>query len=213
MSLQYDEVDHLHCKLTLRSGRTTTLEAIYQRMSYAGITSGTPDKSVNDEYVEAAFKAAQTLCIQRAKPHLIPPSRRDYFREPGDMREGIERRPTWIPEWLPMVRCIGSFLSPRPARDPKKDASVLVVVSGSRMSMRCRSTRLCSNRSSISTGKSWPRTSSTSEPRPKHRLPRGASRPLAKSSFRYHNPYRDWIRTAIAISQFQSESQSCQRPR
>ena len=128
MSLQYNVAYHLHCQLTLQSGRQVTLEALDQKMSYAGLLEGTPDAKTNDWYVASSLHVAERHCVEGASPHLIPPARRDYLRRPGDMRQIIEARPYRIPEWLPMVRCIGSFKSSVTSRNPDRHVSVLVVV-------------------------------------------------------------------------------------
>jgi hypothetical protein len=128
MSLQYNVAYHLRCQLTLRSGRQVTLEALDQAMSYAGLLEGVPDAKTNDWYVASSLRAAKSRCLEGAEPHLIPPARRDYLRERGDMRQLIEDRPYRVPEWLPMVRCIGSFTSSVTARNPDRHVSVLVVV-------------------------------------------------------------------------------------
>lgn len=128
MSFQYDIAYHLHCQLTLQSGRHVRLVALDQEMSYAGLLEGVPNAKSNDWYVERSLQAAQRRCVEGAEPHLIPPVRRDFLREPGDMRPIIEARPYWIPEWLPMVRCIGSFRSSVTSRNPDRDVSALVVV-------------------------------------------------------------------------------------
>lgn len=128
VSLQYNVAYHLHCQLTLRSGRQVTLEALDQVMTYAGLLEGVPDARTNDSYVGSSLRAAERRCVEGAKPLLIPPARRDFLREPGDMRQLIEDRPYRIPEWLPMVRCVGSFQSFVTARNPDHHVSVLVIV-------------------------------------------------------------------------------------
>ena len=128
MELQYNAAYHLRCQVALRSGRTVTLEALDQVMTYAGLLEGTPDAESNDWHIESALRAAERRCVPGARPHLIPPPRRDYLREPGDMRWEVERCPYRTPEWLPMVQCIGSFEHVRPVRDPDCHLSVLVVV-------------------------------------------------------------------------------------
>ena len=128
MSLQYNVAYHLCCQLTLRSGRQVTLEALDQEMSYAGLLEGVPDAKTNDWYITSSLRAAERRCIEGTKPHLIPPARRDFLREPGDMRQRIEERSYRVPEWLPMVRCVGSFKSSVTARNPDRHVSVLVVV-------------------------------------------------------------------------------------
>lgn len=126
MQLEYEPAYHLHCKLVLRSGRTITLETLHQETTYAGLLVGTPSRESNDWAIENALRAAQERCAGGAKPHLIPPPRRDCLREPGDMRE--LRSPRHVPEWLPMVRCIASFKDVDTVRDHDKDLSVLTVV-------------------------------------------------------------------------------------
>jgi hypothetical protein len=112
----------------MRSGRTITLEALDQRMTYAGLLEGTPDAQSNDRRIKHALREAERYCPSGAKPHLIPPARRDYLREPGDMQRVIEWSSRCTPEWLPLVQCIGSFKDVVKARDPTRDLSVLVVV-------------------------------------------------------------------------------------
>jgi hypothetical protein len=72
------------------------------------------------------MRRAEQYCSPGTKPHLIAPLRRDYLREPGDMRSLREQHPHRTPEWLPMVRCIGSFRGSPKTRD--RHLSGLVVV-------------------------------------------------------------------------------------
>ena len=126
MDLEYSEAYHLHCQLRLVSGRTITLKALDQSMTYAGLLEGTPDGEANDWQIEDALREAKRRCLPGAQPHLIPPPRRDYLRKPGDMQWAVARSPHHIPEWLPMVQCIATFSGS--ARDPTRDLSHLVVV-------------------------------------------------------------------------------------
>jgi uncharacterized protein (TIGR02996 family) len=112
--------------MTMRSGRTITLEALDQRKTYAGLLAGTPDRESNDHHIRSALMEAERHCVQGARPHLIPPPRRDYRREPGDMQPLVDRSPHHIPEWIPAVQCIGSFEGT--PRDPNMHLSVLTVV-------------------------------------------------------------------------------------
>jgi hypothetical protein len=91
-------------------------------MTYAGLLMGTPSRETNDWIIESALQKAQD---RGPSPYLIPPPRRDYLRTPGDMSEVASRL---VPEWLPTVRCIGSFNYPLPVRDQDKDISLLTVV-------------------------------------------------------------------------------------
>jgi hypothetical protein len=128
VELQYEVAYHLRCGLLLRSGRRITLEALDQRMTYAGLLEGTPCRESNDRTIEYALREAERYCVAGAKPHLISPLRRDYLRTPGDMQAIAARVPHRVPEWLPMVRCIGSFKDVVTARDSTKDLSVLAVL-------------------------------------------------------------------------------------
>lgn len=127
-ALKYDVAYHMRCELTLRTGRTITLESLDQQMTYAGLIEGRPNKRWNDSVVSGAVAAAARNCGSGTEPYLIPPQRRDYLREPGDMQHVRATSPGSLLEWLPMVRCIGSFKDVMKARDPSKDLSVLTVV-------------------------------------------------------------------------------------
>lgn len=126
MSLEYEGNQHLRCALVLSGGRRITLDRLVQYPTYAGVVEGLPSPSTNDVRIETALIDAQALCVDGAKPHLIAPSRRDYFREPGDMASACSER--LHPEWLPMVTCAARFLDSAPVRDRSSDASTLTVV-------------------------------------------------------------------------------------
>jgi hypothetical protein len=126
MKLEYDRDYPLHRGITLRSGRTIVLETLHQEMTYLGLLMGAPCCESNDADIADALKKAQTYRFGESSPHLIPPPRRDYLRAPGDMSPFV--REEYVPEWLPMVRCIATFTSNRPARDPRRDLSMLTVV-------------------------------------------------------------------------------------
>lgn len=126
MSFIYDASYHLHCQFVLKSGRTIILEGLHQEMTYAGQIEGIPNAESNDRHVEATMRTARSAALRGATPHLIPPRRRDYLRMPGDMAE--IRSSHHLPEWLPMVTCVGSFKDVQPVRDHEKHLSVLTVV-------------------------------------------------------------------------------------
>jgi uncharacterized protein (TIGR02996 family) len=126
--LRYEPAYHMNCELPLRSGRTITLQELDQQMTYIGLLAGVPNREMNDHTIADALREAQRFCVADARPHLIPPPLRDYFREPGDMQRITARFPDHVPDWLPMVRCIGSFKDVVKARDPNRDLSVLTVV-------------------------------------------------------------------------------------
>jgi hypothetical protein len=97
-------------------------------MTYGGLLEGTPNSKFNDGLIENAMQEATRHCPMGTRPHRLPPPRRDYERTPGDMQRIRAHSPHRIPEWLPMVQCIGSFTDVVKARDPSKDLSVLTVV-------------------------------------------------------------------------------------
>jgi uncharacterized protein (TIGR02996 family) len=126
--LRYNVAYHQHCQLRLRSGRTVTLETLAQGRTYAGLLAGTPSQNSNDHHINSLSELAESYCVAGARSHLIVPPRRNYFRKPGDMERFSARSPHRVPEWLPMVWCIGSFNSVVKARDPSRDMSVMTVV-------------------------------------------------------------------------------------
>lgn len=130
MNLEYKPSYHLHCGLSLNCGRAITLEALQQKTTYAGLLEGTPIPRINDSIIEGVLENARNISWAGTRPHLVVPPRRDYLRTPGDMSSDrmTPALPQWVPEWLPLVTCIGTFKSVSPARDASKDLSVLTVV-------------------------------------------------------------------------------------
>jgi hypothetical protein len=119
---------HLHCSLSLESGRTIVLRSLAQEWTYDGLLLGTPFALFNGQILESAVKDAEKLVYGRVRVWLVDPPRRDYFREPGDMKHSARKNLDWIPEWLPLVRCIGVFNSLEPARDKNAHYSELTIV-------------------------------------------------------------------------------------
>jgi len=132
--MDFDETYNVHCNITLDSGRKITLETLVQSRTYAGLMLGAPSKESNDWHLERAFDQARALRKLNIEPYLVPPERRDYRIEPGDMDDVLEQqqdRPPesrHVPEWLPEVECIGVFNSLDPARDMTMDASTLIII-------------------------------------------------------------------------------------
>jgi hypothetical protein len=126
MTLSYIDSYHLRCGLALDSGLEITLEGLHQEMTYAGLLEGAPDAGYNALLIEGRMRTARQSSGRGSAAFLIPPPRRDFFREPGDMSE--MRSSGYVPEWLPLVTCLGSFVSVQPARNPEMDISVLTVV-------------------------------------------------------------------------------------
>ncbi len=125
--MEYNTAYHLHCEIELPCGRHVILEELQQRQTYAGLLEGTPFATSNNRNIQRALDIASTRSINVAKPYLIDPVRRDYLREPGDM-DDVHTFDGRAPEWLPMVRCIGSFKSFPPARNTQMHGSHLVIV-------------------------------------------------------------------------------------
>jgi len=117
----------LPCKLTLDSGRSVTMVAMHQEMTYRGLVEGIPRRELNDDCIRDAIQHARRLCLPGASPVLIPPARRDYHRRPGDMdeRHAAAGEPV---EFLPSITCTGVFDDALPAQDGNKDYSELTVV-------------------------------------------------------------------------------------
>ena len=128
MSLRYDEYLHLHCELRLASGRSITMDSLDQSRTYAGLLEGLPGEVGNDMNIQSALQIASKQCPPGGKPHLIVPPRRDYSHQPGDMEPYIKKGWGRVPEWLPKVRCIGTFSSLVTRLDSDGHASMLVVV-------------------------------------------------------------------------------------
>jgi hypothetical protein len=112
--------------LTLKSGRTITLYALDQKMTYAGLIEGVPNADLNNDVIDGAIQEARSDGYAEGRRYLIPPPRRDYIHKPGDA-SGL---PSWPgpPEFLPKVTCIASFKYALPVRDRDKHLSVLAVV-------------------------------------------------------------------------------------
>lgn len=98
---------------------------------------GAPWSDWNDRVVTSVMQQAGS------KVFLIPPERRNYLRTLGDM-DGLTALKGREPEWLPMVTCVGRFQHHQPVRDTRCDLSIWWLC-GSKMSSRCRSTRMSWN--------------------------------------------------------------------
>ncbi len=46
--MDYDVAYHLHCEITLDTGRSIILQELHQQQTYAGLIEGIPNKSLND---------------------------------------------------------------------------------------------------------------------------------------------------------------------
>jgi hypothetical protein len=95
---------------------------------------GSPNAESNDSQLQYAFDRASEFPGSFGKPYLIPPRRRRYAVEPGDMDSVLARNKDlppeqhYIPEWLPLVQCTAKFTYPETVRDESKDLSCLTVV-------------------------------------------------------------------------------------
>jgi hypothetical protein len=112
--LEYDGTSHLHCGITLRSGRLVTVESLTQSQTYAGWLEGIPRAEINERIIEAAVPPRAVL---------IRPVRRNYLRQPGDTPD-----PANATEWLPLVTCTARLTSDKAARSESPQGSFLTVV-------------------------------------------------------------------------------------
>lgn len=132
--MEYNLSYHLTCELQQESGRILILEWLEQNQTYSGMLEGVPNKKANDWGIDVDMSRAADREYTSGDPYLIPPRRRDYLRDPGDMNEIREQKSHYPkewerdPEWIPLVCCIGCFKSVSPARDQEKHGSCLTVV-------------------------------------------------------------------------------------
>jgi hypothetical protein len=126
MSLEYDIAYHCHCSFSLTGGRRITLKSLAQEMTYGGLLMGTPTSEINDRKVRSIIdRVSKDAAAFGRAPFLVPPARRDFLRERGDMT--TIQRDGWTPEWMPAITCIGRFES-LPAKDRDMHASALAII-------------------------------------------------------------------------------------
>lgn len=113
MSLNNDKYLGCHCLITLAPDCEIRLTSFHQALTYAGLMVGVPYKSANDDIIEALRKNAGLQYFNGRPPHLLPPPRRDYHKEPGDLAEIAETcTQSCKPEFLPAVACVAWFAWP-----------------------------------------------------------------------------------------------------
>ena len=110
--LDYDATSHLHCGITLRSGRAVAIESLTQTQTYAGWLEEVPNAESNDRIVEASFPPRAVL---------IRPLRRPYLRDPQAASAPGS-------EYLPLVTCTARLTSTKGARENGAHGSFLTVV-------------------------------------------------------------------------------------
>ncbi len=108
--------------LQLKTGPAIHLRFLEQSLVYGGMLEGVPTRQTN-QYAIDRFMAEAREQLEGCEPYLIPPPTRPIENDP---RPAFARRSP--PELIPSVACIARFLSRRPAREPHKDGSQLVVV-------------------------------------------------------------------------------------
>ena len=113
MSLNYDKSLGCRCLITLAPDCEIRLTSLHQVLTYGGLGVGVPYNSANDEIIDDLRKSAGQHYFGGRQPHLLPPPRRDYCREPGDFA-GIAEMcgQSEKPEFLPAVVCAGWFAWP-----------------------------------------------------------------------------------------------------
>ncbi len=110
--LEYDATAHLHCGITLRSGRAVAIESLTQAQTYAGWLEETPSAQDNDRIIDAAVPPRAVL---------IRPLRRAYLRNPEETHAAGA-------EWLPLVTCTVRLTSTQGAKGNGAQGSFLTVV-------------------------------------------------------------------------------------
>lgn len=123
MSLEYQGAYHCHCSIPLWCGTRITLKSLSQEMTYGELLEGTPKPEDNDRLLRGTIVRARGQ--SDITPFLIQPTRRDFFRVPGDMSKLPQRYR--ISEWMPMITCVGTFES-SPVRNKSMDASWLKII-------------------------------------------------------------------------------------
>jgi hypothetical protein len=126
MHLDYNKAFHVRGEVTFATGHRATLHALHQWLTYSGWLEGRPTREWNDRIVARALRKAEACCAEGAAPVLIPPDRRPYLRDTGEIDPGDDPVGRTA-EWLPVVTCVGVFLGPT-ARDQSKHVGVLSAV-------------------------------------------------------------------------------------
>jgi hypothetical protein len=127
MSLDYKNAYHCHCALALNTGRSIVLKSLTQRMTYGGLMEGSPTAKLNDAFIQRTLYAVKKDPATGGRaPFVIQPARRDYLRAPGDMAAAFQDE--MVPEWMPMITCIGVFESAPTAKNRQKQGSTLTIV-------------------------------------------------------------------------------------
>lgn len=132
--MEFDSNYTWNGSLRLATGRWITLDKLSQSRTYSGLIEGTPNKVSNDRSIQWVLDRAKRDNESLGEPLLIPPERREYCHEQGDMQfvldhqQDIPLAMRRIPEWLPHIVCVGVFDSSQPVRNELKDASSLTIV-------------------------------------------------------------------------------------
>lgn len=129
MSLENDVSHRGHYSISLRCGRKITMKSLMQEMTYGDLIEGVPTSKMNDnklKWIDERMRRDGWFAGQ--VPFLIPPVRRDFLREPGDMASN--QHGGRVPEWMPAITCIGRFAS-HPTKNPNMNGSSLFIKSSS----------------------------------------------------------------------------------
>jgi len=109
-------------ELDLPSGRSLSLQELRQHRTYEVLIEGLPTVEWNKMYLERLLANHRDKPYERG-PYLIRPS-----EKPINYDRGGRRYPFGTPSALPLVTCLGRFVSHRPARDMNCDTSGLLVI-------------------------------------------------------------------------------------
>ena len=132
LELEFEAPYKCPCRLSLTTRRETVFDKLTQSRTYAGSLEGIPNRKSNVLSIQWHLESIKCDNINRGKPHLIAPERRDYCHESGDMQSTIDQQSNrheelkHIPEWLPQKLSIGEVRSLQSARDKTMHASLII---------------------------------------------------------------------------------------
>ncbi len=109
-------------RITMADGREITLDAIYQRETYAGLLEGWPTQELNDEVLEQdVTRAGSRMNVSHAAVLISPELK--LWREPT-LEEGVE---PGVRQLLPAIATYAVFESNATARDEGCASAALFV--------------------------------------------------------------------------------------
>jgi hypothetical protein len=98
-------------KFELKDDRQIVLDSLFESKTYAGLLEGSPNASVNGDILRALATTATRM----------------WPKEPNTLL-GDEHYRARIFDPFPRIICMGQFISYKPASDPTKAGSSLVII-------------------------------------------------------------------------------------